>query len=164
MCDQLSHRSGCLDFSSSPSHLHLPSSPRAPVCVLLGLCLLSFWFFFLTWTIFKVFIEFVPTLLLFHDLVFLAEGRVGPWLPDQGSEPIPHALQGGSLTPGPPGEARHLSCLFKCFSRRETCVECFLSSCLCENSLLFSFLEKDIMGFSGGTSGKELACQCRRKM
>ena len=45
--------------------------------------------FFLTWTIFKVFIEFVPTLLLFHDLVFLAEGRVGSWLPDQGLNPYP---------------------------------------------------------------------------
>ena len=44
---------------------------------------------FLTWTIFKVFIEFFTTLLLFCVSVFLAEGHVGSWPPDQGLNPHP---------------------------------------------------------------------------
>ena len=34
VCTNRTHRSGCLDFSSFPSHLHLPNSPCAPVCFL----------------------------------------------------------------------------------------------------------------------------------
>ena len=34
-----------------------------------------FFFFFLAWTIFKVFIEFVTTLVLFYDLVFFLAAR-----------------------------------------------------------------------------------------
>ena len=44
---------------------------------------------FLMWTIFKVFIEFVTTLLLFCVSVFLAEGCVESWLPDQALNPHP---------------------------------------------------------------------------
>ena len=38
---------------------------------------------------FKVVIEFVTTLLLFCVSVFLAEGCVGSWLPDQALNPHP---------------------------------------------------------------------------
>ena len=48
----------------------------------------SFFFFFkillLLWTIFKVLIEFVTILLLFHVLVFVATWYVGSQVPDQG--------------------------------------------------------------------------------
>ena len=48
------------------------------VQVLSGLFFLRFFFFFLMWTIFKLFIEFVTILLLFfYVLVFLATWHVG---------------------------------------------------------------------------------------
>ena len=43
--------------------------------------------FFLTWTIFKIFIEFITILLLFYVLVFSAMRHVGFLLPDKGSNP-----------------------------------------------------------------------------
>ena len=46
-------------------------------------------FFFLMWTIFKVFTEFVTILLLFYVFGFLAVRHVGSWLPDQGWYPHP---------------------------------------------------------------------------
>ena len=51
------------------------------------------------WTIFKVSIEFVTTLLLFYVLVF------GFWVlaPQAGIEPAPPALEDELLTTGPPG-------------------------------------------------------------
>ena len=45
--------------------------------------------FFLMWTIFEVFIEFVAILLLFHVLFFLAMRHVGSQLPDWGLNPHP---------------------------------------------------------------------------
>jgi len=56
-------------------------------------------FFFLMWTIFKVFIEFVTVLILFYVLVFLAMR-----LP----EPAPSALGGQVLTTGSPGKSEDL--------------------------------------------------------
>ena len=53
---------------------------------------------FLTWTFFKVFIEFVTTLLLFCVSGFLAEGCVASWHPDQGLNPHPMHL---NLDPKP---------------------------------------------------------------
>ena len=41
------------------------------------------------WIIFKVFIELVTILLLFHVVGFLAERHVGSQLPNQGSNPQP---------------------------------------------------------------------------
>ena len=57
--------------------------------------MLSFWLFkeFLMWTIFKVFTEFVRTLLLFlcfYLFIFLTERHMGSQFPDQGSNP--HSL------------------------------------------------------------------------
>ena len=46
-------------------------------------------FFFLMWITFKVFIEFVTTLLLFYVLVFLAARPVGSQLTDEGSNLTP---------------------------------------------------------------------------
>ena len=53
------------------------------------------------WTIFKVFIEFVTTLLPCFG--FLAMRYVGSWLLDQGIKPAPPALENKVLTTGPPG-------------------------------------------------------------
>ena len=55
------------------------------------------------WTIFKVFIEFVTLLFLFHVLVFWCEVcRI--LAPQPGIEPAPPALEGKVLTTGPPGK------------------------------------------------------------
>ena len=51
-------------------------------------------FFFLMWTIFKVFIEFVTILLL----------ACGTLAPQPGIEPVPPALEGKVLTLGPAGK------------------------------------------------------------
>lgn len=60
-------------------------------------------FFFLTWTTFKVFIEFVTVMLLFFVFVFWAWGvwdlRLWPRL-----EPAPPALEDEVLTAGPLGK------------------------------------------------------------
>ena len=53
------------------------------------------------WTIFKVFVEFITVLLLFHILVFWPGGM---WdLSSQAREPAPSALEGEVLTTGLPG-------------------------------------------------------------
>ena len=64
---------------------------------------LSF-FSFLTWTSFKVFIDFVTTLLLFLCSGFLATRHAGILAPRPGIEPTPSALEGSVLAPGPPGK------------------------------------------------------------
>ena len=55
------------------------------------------------WTIFKVFIEFVTTLLPCFG--FLAMRYVGSWLLDQGIKPAPPALENKVLATGPPGKS-----------------------------------------------------------
>ena len=64
---------------------------------------LSF-FFFLIWTIFKVFIEFVTILFLFYVLAFWPQA-CGILAPKAGIEPTLPALEGEVLTTGPPGES-----------------------------------------------------------
>ena len=62
-------------------------------------------FFFLMWTIFKVFIEFVTILFLFYGFLFcgLSTKHVDLSAPDQGSN-LTLALDCEVLTPGPPGK------------------------------------------------------------
>ena len=62
---------------------------------------------FLTWAIFKVFIEFVTILLLFYALVFGHKAR-GIFAPQPGIEPAPPVLEGEVLIIGLPGSP----CLF----------------------------------------------------
>jgi len=59
---------------------------------------------FLCGPFFKVVIESVTILLLFHILLFWPPGKwdLGS---QQGTEPAPPALDGEVLTPGPPGKA-----------------------------------------------------------
>ena len=66
--------------------------------------------FFLMWTIFKVFIEFITILLLFYLFFFFDRKACGILVPWPKIEPIPPALEGGFLTTGPPG--RSLEFLF----------------------------------------------------
>ena len=61
-------------------------------------------FSFLTWTIFQIFTEFVPILLLFYVLVL--EPQV-LWDPRPGIESAPPALEGEVLTTGLPGKSLH---------------------------------------------------------
>ena len=68
---------------------------------------LSF-FFFLTWTIFKVFIEFLTILLLFYVLVYGPEA-CGILTPQPRIELSFPALEGRVLTTGPPGKSLYLS-------------------------------------------------------
>ena len=70
----------------------------------------------MTWTIFKVFIEFLTILLLFHILVFWPRGM---WdlSSRPGIEPVPPALEGEVLSTGPPRKSRRLGfdgILFRC--------------------------------------------------
>ena len=70
-----------------------------------SLCDTSFFFKdFLTWTILKVFIEFVTMLLLFYVLVFWRQA-CGILAPQPGIKPAPPALEGEVLTTGPPGKS-----------------------------------------------------------
>ena len=61
-------------------------------------------FFFLMWTIFKVFIEIVTILLLFY-VRFFGHKACGILAPQPGIEPAPPALEGEILTAGPPGKS-----------------------------------------------------------
>ena len=72
----------------------------------------DFFFFFLMWTILKIFIEFVTILLLFYVLFFWACGILGP---QPGIKPTPRhpALEDKTATTGPPGKACTGACL-KC--------------------------------------------------
>ena len=58
---------------------------------------LSFFFFFLMWTIKKVFIEFVTILLLFYVLIFGQEA-CGILAPRPGIEPTAPGLEGKVFT------------------------------------------------------------------
>ena len=61
-------------------------------------------FFFLMWTIFKVFVEFVTILCLFYVLDFgLKASEILD--PQPGIEPIPPVLEGEVLTTEPPGKS-----------------------------------------------------------
>ena len=62
------------------------------------------------WTVFKVFIEFVTTLLLFYVLVFGLKA-CGILAPHPGMEPAPPALEGKALTTGPSTESQPFSFL-----------------------------------------------------
>ena len=61
-------------------------------------------FFFLMWTIFKVFIEFVTILFLFCVLAFGYEA-CGILASPKGVEPAPAALEGKVLATRPPGKS-----------------------------------------------------------
>ena len=69
-------------------------------------------FFFLTWTIFKVFIESVTILLLFYVLVFRPCGILAP-RPEM--EPMLPALEGEVLITGLPGKSPQISFMHSCF-------------------------------------------------
>ena len=62
-------------------------------------------FFFLMWTIFKVFVEFVTILLLFMFWFFGHEARV-ILVPPPEIEATPLALEGQVLIPEPPGSSQ----------------------------------------------------------
>ena len=66
--------------------------------------LISFFKIFFMGTIFKVFIESVKILLLFHVLVFWPWGMWDLSFPTR--EPVPHALEGKVLTSEPPGKSQ----------------------------------------------------------
>ena len=79
--------------------------------------LLIFQTFWGMWTFFKVFIEFVTTLLLFYVFGFF----FGPQAceipaPRPGIKPTPPALEGQVLTTGPPGKTLHLLIQIDVFS------------------------------------------------
>ena len=61
------------------------------------------------WTNFKVFIEFVTILLLFHVSFWFfgpeACGILAPWA---GIKPTPPAVEGKVLTTGPPGKSQNV--------------------------------------------------------
>jgi len=57
-------------------------------------------FFFLTWTIFKVFIEFLTILFMFFGCK-----ACGILTPHSGIKPVPLALEGEISTTGPPGKS-----------------------------------------------------------
>ena len=66
--------------------------------------------FFLMWTIFKVFIEFVIIFLLCYVLAFWPRCMIlGPW---PGTEPTPPALQGEVFATRPPGKSLKFLLLF----------------------------------------------------
>ena len=67
-----------------------------------------FKFFFLMWTIFKVFVEFVTVLLLFMFWFF---GHEACWILvlRPGTQSVPLALEGKVLTTGLPGKSHRAS-------------------------------------------------------
>ena len=64
-------------------------------------------FFFLMWTIFKVFIEFDILLHLFYVLSFFGHKACGILAPQPGKEPTPPALEGEVLSTVPAGKSLH---------------------------------------------------------
>ena len=62
-------------------------------------------FFFLMWTVFKVFIEFVTILLLFFMFWVFGPEACGILAPRPGVKLTPPALEGKVLTTGPPGKS-----------------------------------------------------------
>ena len=69
-------------------------------------------------TVFKVFIEFVTTLLLFYDFFFFDPEAWEILAPSSGIKPAHPALEGEVLTTGPPGESL-------CINSGETSVQAF---------------------------------------
>ena len=65
---------------------------------------LKYMYIHLMWTIFKVFIEFVPIFLLCYVLVFWPE-VCGILAPQPGIEPTPPVLESEILTNGSPGKS-----------------------------------------------------------
>ena len=63
-------------------------------------------FFFLMWIIFKVFTEFVTTLLLFHVLFWFDCEACGTLAPQPRIKPVPPALEGKVLTTGLSGKSQ----------------------------------------------------------
>ena len=101
-------------------------------CSLLSPIYFFFLKFFLMWTIFKVFIEFVAILLLFYVLVFWPRGILGSLTRD----PITPALKGDVLVTGLPRKSLTFKVL-NCFS---DLFEKFMNVCLAllyTNSFLF---------------------------
>ena len=68
----------------------------------------SKFFFFLMWVIFKVFIEFVTTLLLFYILGFFGRETCGILVLRPGIERVPPVSESEVLTTGPPGKSPNL--------------------------------------------------------
>ena len=64
-------------------------------------------FFFLMWTIFKVFIECVAILLLLFMFCFFGRKACGIFASQPGSKPALPALEGEVLIVGPPGKSHH---------------------------------------------------------
>ena len=64
-----------------------------------------FYFYFLMWTSFKVYVEFVTIMLLFYVSVFFGHEARGISAPLPGVEPAPPALEGEVLTTGLPGKS-----------------------------------------------------------
>ena len=62
-------------------------------------------FFFLMWTIFKVFIEFVTILFPFHILDFFGREACGILAAQPGVKPASPTLEGEVLTTGPAGKS-----------------------------------------------------------
>ena len=87
-------------FSGSTLDLHCPTLNRT-----LNLSLSLFKRFSLMWTIFKVFIKLVTTLLLFFIFWFFRHQACENLAPWSGIKPAPSALEGEVLTTGPPGKA-----------------------------------------------------------
>ena len=63
------------------------------------------------WALFKVFIEFVTTLLLFYVLVFWSRGMRDLSSPTRGFNPW-KGLEGKVLTTGPPGKTLRVLYVF----------------------------------------------------
>ena len=65
-------------------------------------------FFFLMWTILKIFIEFVTILLLFYLFGGFGHEAYGIFAPCQGIEPTSPTLESKVLTTGLPGKSQEL--------------------------------------------------------
>ena len=82
------------------------SSPKATTKYLPGFTFIyHFKEFFLMWTIFKVFIEFVTVLLMFYVFGFFGHEAGGILAPQPGIKPSPPALEGNILTTRSPGKS-----------------------------------------------------------
>ena len=98
------------------------------------------------WTILKVFIEFVTMLLLFFmSLVFWPRGKWDlSFLTRAGT--VTPALESKILTTGPPGKSPQYVFF---------CIKLLSLSLVC---LRFIHVVTSILGFPGGSDGKESAC------
>ena len=73
-----------------------------------------FFFFFLIWTIFKVFTEFVTILLLFYVSIFWPREACGILAPRPGIAPATPALEGETLSTGLPGKSQQSNVIAIC--------------------------------------------------